>query len=172
MRQAIADGLIWTILGLGFMAAILVLPVVGWTLGVRDKRRAVKRDLSALDRWAGYEVQGERRLVREAVRTAARVINTARRFGSVPWSGQDEALVKALRWEHQDTDRDRRKREVYGLVLGVLVVKGVLGWSRKPMRSYGVSLEEAMREPELIVERLGVVDLYAWPPSEWNGRLG
>lgn len=167
----------WLAIVISVAVIWLLFTIWGYFLGPQGGRPVTKRDYDILDRRTKYQTPRGRRMILDSYQAAALVVRDARRLKAEEGLDDDQALGAAL---HAMTSRLIQVRsryvgtrqedymmdqayERYGLVLGVLVKEGVLNDRDQPLDHYGITREQAFRDPALLVSLSDVSTLQEWP---------
>ena len=157
---------VWMIVVLIVVGVFLLTALIGYFLGPQGNQQPITtRDHEILQRRDDFTTPMKRRQVNDAVRLATRVTTTARQLKG-GGMGDNEALSQALREMVKNPERlaaNESTRELYAMVIGVLMKQGVLNDLAGPMRSYGITPDQIIHQPEVLVDLVGVRDLEAWP---------
>lgn len=151
------------------VCGFLLMAIIGYFLGPQGNQRpATKRDREIMERRAAGDTPRQRQEILQARRLAVTTVEKARKLRQ---NGvhENDALAQSLREMVKDPYRlaaNQSTKRLYALTISVLMKEGVLVDKRdETLRSHGLTPEQAIHEPELLVEAIGVRSLDAWPPA-------
>ena len=157
---------LWMIVALIVVGGFLLMALIGYFMRPQGNQQPVTtRDREFLQRRANFaNSEMERWQFDDAVRLAEMVTKIARQKKAFSVKSDNEVLSEALcGMVVNPVLVSALTGELFGMVLGVLMEQGVLNDLDGPMSAYGITPQQVIYAPEVLVELVGVRNLEAWP---------